>query len=382
MLLQQNSFLKKSFGLIFLLIFSAFGSSSLIQQIGWRKAEPAIIIGIVIIILLIVLILILIQVRRDKKRQKDETRFSKNMFREYVENTELNTEEKACLNRLLVYANTPNLHVIFQSASLFEQCLGTYVQELLDTHSESIDDEEKILSSLRKKMGFSYLPLEHPLISSRNIEVGQKGTVFPETEKVILIRSAVITLNKEYFFRIQYNSDKESAVQFYQGQKVRLVFARQSDGMYGITVEVFRVKGATVDFYHTMELKRNQLRQYARVDVNLPLKFWIVKTEKENEKEKLTGGQCDGKIVDISGGGLSFIYSKPLTPGDIVSFKFQLTTAHFSGVTAKVLRVSILEGGTADMYKHHVQFYSIEPKLREKIVKYIFEKQRQMSQWR
>lgn len=380
MLLQRVLFLKKSFGLIFLLIFSAFGSSSLIQQIGWRKAEPAIITGLVIIILLLVLILILIQAKRDKKRQNDETRFSKNMFREYVENTELNTEEKACLNRLLVYANTPNLHVIFQSASLFEQCLGTYVQELLDAHSESIDDEEKILSGLRKKMGFSYLPLEHPLISSRNIEVGQKSTVFPETEKVILIRTAVVTLNKEYFFRIQYNSDKESAVQFYLGQKVRLVFARQSDGMYGITVKVFRIKGATVDFYHTMELKRNQLRQYARVDVNLPLKFWIVKTEKENEKQ--IGTQCDGKIVDISGGGLSFIYSKPLTPGDIVSFKFQLTTAHFSGVTAKVLRVSIQEGGTADSYKHHVQFCSIEPKLREKIVKYIFEKQRQMSQWR
>lgn len=380
MFLQQNAFLMKSSGLIFTWIFSA-SASSLIQQIGWKKAEPAIIIGFLIVILSGVWLLVFIHMKKSKRQKKDETELSRKLFVEYITKSELNSEEEKRLNELLKYTNTANPHVIFQSASLFEQCLDQVVQKFLSGSGEDLDDEEKVLSSLRKKMGYSYLPLEHPLLSTRNIETGQKLSVFPEKDKKVLIRRAVMVLNKEFFFRIQYDPEKEETIRFFPGQTVRLAFARRSDGVYGIAVKIIRIKGSTVDFYHTMELKRNQLRQFVRVDVNLPLKFRIIKTENE-ESKKQAWKFNEGKIVDISGGGLSFLFSRPLVPGDIVSFKFQLTTAHFSGIDAKILRVSIQESKTATYYKHHVQFINIEQKLREKIVKYIFEKQRQMCQWR
>ena len=377
---QQNAFLMKNSGLIFTWTFSA-SASSLIQQIGWKKAEPAIIAGLLIVILSGVWLLVFLHTKRCKRQQKDETELSRKLFVEYITKSELNTEEKNRLNELLKYANTSNHHVIFQSASLYEQCLDQVVQKFLNGSGGDFDDEEKVLSSLRKKMGYSYLPLEHPLLSTRNIETGQKLSVFPEKDKKVLIRRAMMVLNREFYFRIQYDSEKEETVRFFSGQTVRLAFARRSDGMYGIAVKIFRVKGSTIDFYHTMEMKRNQLRQFVRVDVNLPLKFRIIKTENE-ESKKQTGKLIEGKIVDISGGGLSFLFSRPLVPGDIVSFKFQLTTAHFSEIDAKILRVSIQESKTATCYKHHVQFINIEQKLREKIVKYIFEKQRQLCQWR
>lgn len=377
---QQNAFLMKNSGLIFTWTFSA-SASSLIQQIGWKKAEPAIIAGLLIVILSGVWLLVFLHTKRCKRQQKDETELSRKLFVEYITKSELNTEEKNRLNELLKYANTSNHHVIFQSASLYEQCLDQVVQKFLNGSGGDFDDEEKVLSSLRKKMGYSYLPLEHPLLSTRNIETGQKLSVFPEKDKKVLIRRAMMVLNREFYFRIQYDSEKEETVRFFSGQTVRLAFARRSDGMYGIAVKIFRVKGSTIDFYHTMEMKRNQLRQFVRVDVNLPLKFRIIKTENEESKKQI-GKLNEGKIVDISGGGLSFLFSRPLVPGDIVSFKFQLTTAHFSEIDAKILRVSIQESKTATCYKHHVQFINIEQKLREKIVKYIFEKQRQLCQWR
>lgn len=378
--MQHNAFLMKSSGLIFTWIFSA-SASSLIQQIGWKKAEPAIITGFLIVILSGVWLLVFLHMKRCKRQKNDETELSRKLFVEYITKSELNREEENRLNELLKYTNTSNPHVIFQSASLYEQCLDQAVQKFLSGSGEDLDDEEKVLSSLRKKMGYSYLPLEHPLHSTRNIETGQKLSVFPEKDKKVLIRRAVMVLNKEFFFRIQYDPEKEETVRFFPGQTVRLAFARRSDGVYGIAVKIIRIKGSTVDFYHTMELKRNQLRQFVRVDVNLPLKFRIIKTENE-ESKKQAWKFNEGKIVDISGGGLSFLFSRPLVPGDIVSFKFQLTTAHFSGIDAKILRVSIQESKTATYYKHHVQFINIEQKLREKIVKYIFEKQRQMCQWR
>lgn len=370
----------KSLGLLFIWSLSVSGSS-LIQQIGWKKAEPAIIIGFLFFVFSGIFLLVILHIKRRSRQQNDETELSQRLFLEYKAKTELNSLEKKWLDNLLYYANTPNPHIIFQSISLFEQCLDQAVKKLLNQSLEDYDDEEKVLSSLRKKMGYSYLPMEHPLISSRNIEIGQKITVFPEKEKKALINRAVLTLNRELFFRIQYDSEKEDSVRFLPGQVIRLAFARQGDGVYGIAVKVFRTKGSTVDFYHTMELKRNQLRQFVRVDVSLPLKFRIIKTESK-ENDKLDGKLNEGKIVDISGGGLSFLFSRPLIPGDIVSFKFALTTAHFSGITAKILRVSILENKSTTFYKHHVQFINIEQKLRDKIVKYIFEKQRQLSQWR
>jgi c-di-GMP-binding flagellar brake protein YcgR len=128
-------------------------------------------------------------------------------------------------------------------------------------------------------------------------------------------------------------------------------------------------------------LKRNQLRQYVRIEASLPVKFRIIRSE-SNENKDFCDRMSQAKMSDISGGGLSFLFEKPLTPGDILSVNFQLPGASFVGIAAKVLRVSLQEGKTATFYKHHIQFSGIESRQRDQIVRFVFEKQRQLSQWR
>jgi len=44
--------------------------------------------------------------------------------------------------------------------------------------------------------------------------------------------------------------------------------------------------------------------------------------------------------------------------------------------------VSLQEIHDTTFYRHSMQFINIETAIREKIIKFVFEKQRQLSQWR
>lgn len=371
-----------SAGLILFFSSSVF-AQKLIEQIGWKGADYKVLSGILLALFSGFGVLIVLHVKTKARESEDKTQLSKRLYREYAEKAELNSEERLRLQSLIRYASTPHEHIIFQSAVLFEKCIDQEIRRLLQENlsAEQLDDEEMVFSGLRKKLGYGYLPLEHPLISTRNLELGQRLSIFGQNNQVPLIHDARIVQVREFTFRVQYNPEAEETILLEKGQAVRLAFARQNDGVYGVPVTIHRRDTAALDFLHSMDLRRNQLRQFVRIEANLPLKFRITKTESEESKQ-LFGTLLQSKIADISGGGLSFLLDKPLVPGDLVSLNFQLSTSAFVGVAGRVLRVSLQEGKTAVFYKHHVQFLNIEHKSRERIVKYVFEKQRQLSQWR
>lgn len=87
-------------------------------------------------------------------------------------------------------------------------------------------------------------------------------------------------------------------------------------------------------------------------------------------------------MSDISGGGLSFLHEQSLRLGDLVSLSFDLPGQVFAGITGKIVHLTLLEGKGAQVFKHHVQFVNIDQRKRESIIKYVFEKERQLSQLR
>lgn len=363
------------------LVFPAI-AESLIEQIGWKGATSQIILIILFVLAAFILLMVALYIRSQLKMKNDQATVSQKLFDDHAIKSDLYPLEVKRLRSLLTHEMIPHPHTIFQSVALFERCIDAEVRLLLLTHNslESLDDEETMLSSIRKKLGYSYLPLEHPLLSTRNLEIGQKVSIFKTTGNHPLINHAMVVSNKETYFRLQWDVDKEEGIQFFSGQEIKLAFARQGDGMYGVEVELIRTTPpSTIDCLHTLKFKRNQLRQFVRIEVNLPLRVRLIPKEK-------TGGQemfpkhIEAKLSDLSGGGLSFLYEKPFVPGDQVSLQFTLTTGRFSAITGKVLRVSLQEGKHATYYRHHIQFNSLEQSVRDKIVKFIFEKQRQQNQ--
>lgn len=357
----------------------------MLDQIGWHGPAMSVIISLVVIVLAIVAGLIIYHIYSKIKISQQSKEYSIQLFNDAAKRLELTPKEKTMAFRLASYEKVKEPQTIFQSASLFEKCVDYEINKI-KSGRPSDDDimiANDLISGIRKKTGFHILPLEQPLSSSRNIAIGQVGAIFGNDHRKPLIEKAHLSDSNEFTFTLTYNVDEEDMCYISEGDKVKFAFSRQADSVYGFTLNVISCDNAgSIVVSHTSEMKRNQLRQYVRIELSLPMKFRLLQTRSPELSEIKKGVINSVKMSDISGGGLSFICENSLKAGDLISVGFTLPNIKLSGIAGKVLRISIQEGKTKTFYKHHVKFVKIEPRQRDGIVKYVFDKQRQMTQWR
>jgi c-di-GMP-binding flagellar brake protein YcgR len=355
------------------------------NRVGWGKSamQIALIFGAGMLVAGVIL-LIIYGVRSFRNRALEQAQ-SQNLFLESAVRLGLSIEEREKLFALLSYQNVLEPHTIFQSLPLFEQCVDAEVVRMLKGGKQfSADSPEAILlSEIRRKLGFSHLPVEHPLVSTRNISMGQVGSLFGKEGNRAIFNKVSVVDNNSLYFTLQYDVEKEEHYRIGPGTMVRFVFARQNDGLYGVQVKVAGIKEpGALDLLHTLELRRNQLRQYVRIETNLPLRFRLLSTKDPDKSEVQRGHLITTRMSDISGGGLSFLHEQSLRLGDLIAIAFDLPGQSFAGITGKIVHLTLREGKYAQLFKHHVQFVNIEQRKREGIIKYVFEKERQLSQWR
>jgi c-di-GMP-binding flagellar brake protein YcgR len=370
--------------LLFSGIFRSSQAQSLIEQINWRGADTTIVVWVTVVFVVIFGILVVFYYRMRLKTHQEKQEFSETLFRDYIEKSELTPNEIERLRQIASHGKITDINVIFQSIAIFEICIEKEIEILNGKKLSSKEkaDECLVLSNIRKKLGYNYLPFEHPIVSTRNMEIGQKVSLLSGPNRSTSFRALVI-MNPEQCLRVQVERGQDEMPSFHPGQQVAIAFARQGDGLYAIEMRVlsFDSDSLIIELQHTREMKRNQLRQYVRIDVNLPVKVRILQAVSDEDK-MLVGKQFEAKIVDISGGGLSFFLNRPLVPGQLISINFQLSTVAFNGQTGKILKVSLVDVKSVTMYRHHVSFLELDTPSREKIVKFVFEKQRQLNQWR
>jgi c-di-GMP-binding flagellar brake protein YcgR len=318
-----------------------------------------------------------------QKHAREE--LSEQVFEKTTERLGLTAREVDKVKDLLKHETLTEPQIILQSVSVYERCVNKEIQQLLKrgiTTDQKISEND-LLYALRKKAGFHHLALEHPLVSTRNIAVGQAGALYGRNLKKPLIQRVVVIDNNEFSFSLQYDVDKEDIVHIAFGDEIKFAFSRQSDSVYGASLSVIHADGSgIVEVSHSLNLKRNQLRQYVRIEVTLPLKLRLIHTADFEKSDIRRGELIEAKLSDISGGGLSFLGEKSFRVGDLVTVSFDLPNMKFVGISGKILRISLQEGKLKTLIKHHVLFLDIEPRRRDMIVKYVFDKQRQLSQWR
>jgi len=381
-------YIPRFFHFIFLWIILGISSThaeTILDKIGWKGASGPVIVVLTIIFSSIAAFLILYYFRQSFSRNRAIRQHSELLFTETVERLGLTPREHARIRQVLKHENISEPQVIFQSISFFERCIDREVRDLLarNISPELRREENDLLFGIRRKAGFHHLALEHPLASTRNMAIGQTGSLYGRNLKKPLIQQATVVDTNEFTFSLQYNVDKEDMCYIQPGDEIKLAFSRQNDSVYGVPLEVVSADGSgTIEVYHTLHLKRNQLRQHVRIDITLPIKFRLINTADMEKSEVRRGESVEAKMSDISGGGLSFLCERSLRAGDIISLGFDLPNAKFIGISAKALRISLQEGKLKTFYKHHVQFINLEPRRRDMIVKYVFDKQRQINQWR
>ncbi|CFX66012.1 PilZ domain [Syntrophomonas zehnderi OL-4] len=116
-------------------------------------------------------------------------------------------------------------------------------------------------------------------------------------------------------------------------------------------------------------IREIQRRQWVRVPVSIPLKFGLL-----NEDESTTVHETT--TVDISGGGVCFLTRNPLAAGQLLDAEIDLPNREPVYCQLKVLRV--LETKTeGSVNKAFSEYYDISESQRERIIAYVFEKQRE-----
>jgi hypothetical protein len=86
--------------------------------------------------------------------------------------------------------------------------------------------------------------------------------------------------------------------------------------------------------------------------------------------------QLPVKRVNISGGGISFYADTPFSPGDVIEFKLILTMQYPLSL--------FLYGEVVESSKHNpeydtcVQFIAIDDFIRDEIIRFVFEKEREI----
>lgn len=183
-------------------------------------------------------------------------------------------------------------------------------------------------------------------------------------------------------------TDQSRTILFQLNDKFDLVFYSKS-GLYQCTAKVidrFKVNNLMM---LRMELVSNlgkyQRRDFFRFGCAFEMRCRMLEQEEvqaveEKRKVEVPAGQSLAQciVVDISGGGLRFISRQLYESESMLYCSFQLVFSNKIKkveVIGKVLSSVKLENRPG-MYEHRMQYHNIEEKLREDIIRFIFEEQR------
>jgi c-di-GMP-binding flagellar brake protein YcgR len=160
------------------------------------------------------------------------------------------------------------------------------------------------------------------------------------------------------------------------GQIVRINFFRSDGEFYFSARVVERIKLESfllVRIVQVSPLERLQRRNFFRFKTILPVLFRFV----ENNEPKSI--YYKGHAKDISGGGIRLYTEKFIPISSHIECKIKMDNAQEIVLNGKVLRVRKVQDAEKQ-YDIGICFVDIPEKIRDRIISFIFEEQRQLRQ--
>ena len=216
-------------------------------------------------------------------------------------------------------------------------------------------------------------------------------------------QSQVLDIIDDYRMNIAVPIESGHLVPLEVGSRYELSFLT-TNGLYMCKCEIKnRLKQNNI-YYLALdiisELKRDQRRQYFRLEKIIPLKYRVIselemrlryfmekkayKDDREKrlvtEKlEQLEGMLQEGTIVNVSGGGLKFSSMIKHENGTSVLVRFYLDEEIFVEAEAKIIGTNEVMNQRGRM-EYRCEFKKIKKEIRESIVRYIFSEERRQRQ--
>lgn len=223
------------------------------------------------------------------------------------------------------------------------------------------------LEGMRRRLGFKGLAAEMSLSHTRQISESQEVRLANEDGHGACVGK--VFANHEDLLTISL----PEPVKFSAGVPIRIAFSRQGDGEYKATLPISKIDHQANQIFveHSDQLTRQQLRMWVRVPVLIAGRMRKVSgpggAPHPSESFEVT-------LLDLSGGGAMVSSTEPIEVESRGLLDFLLGDTRLEGVRFVMLRT----GRNARNGGHvcHLCFESIDVQTQERIMRYVFERQR------
>jgi len=247
----------------------------------------------------------------------------------------------------------------------FEKVIDQYIEE-------NPNYDEKLIQDTRKKLGFDTVPAFIPLGSTKDIEIFQNGKISHENQT---FEAALYDKDEKYMYWLLIDISTPPDL---KGKTVKIQFLRRDDAIYileGRVEDVITENGKFIlKIPHHSDMKRIQRRQYARIEVDLPVTVGRI-----SEKNPSQVTWLSGNARDISAGGIRICIPSSqrlkfnLTIGSELWVNFNLDgkTMQLKGTV-----VNIIERKTTICYG--IKFTNIKSKDESHILSFVKKEQQKL----
>lgn len=331
--------------------------------------------GLVIIILLT--IVVAWEIYRVNSERQERLELSWLNYNEKAKSSNLSDDEDRLLRKIIMAGDEARADAHFDNATIYEKSLEAFLASIDKKKGGSIP--WTLLHEVRKKLGFHQLPMELRLTSTRQLHGGIKPS-FINKKTGQKFTGKIIEVSEDAW-ALQMLDDNMTWMQ--AGQSLPITFIRSGDAEYELEVIVQSVIHDVVYLPHTSDLTRKQLRNWVRIDVNLPCKVQVEKLPADTPAGNPSKGSShSGRITDISGGGVCLRLPSSIPAGSVVLLSFDLPHSPMRNVRADILSYSTQDSGERAQYIHRTKFQDLDTGLQERIVRFVFEKNRVDNQLR
>jgi len=320
--------------------------------------EPIQLVWVFTIFVMLLVLLALTEVNRSNKRRENEVMFDTAAFDEKVKEYNFATKEIHTLEKLVRASKFDNKDAVMNSSTLFETAVLDFYEarDVNSIRDETLDS----VALLREKLNFTAKNPLAKIKSTRQFSVGDRVDVILENGSK-LKHSEILTKNEKEW-SVLYDGSFGPASSFI-GKRIRIRWTRPEDAVYSAWLVVKSYTSGSFVIEHTCALEKVQLRRWVREIVDFPVHATFA-----------DGSTCDGRLYDLSAGGILIGLPVECENGRHIRIQFELPSFGVQDVEIEILR------SLGHKNPDYPEFFSLTASFtgafgwtQESVLQYIFE---------
>ena len=356
------------------------GLAPILEKFRITPASTPAVILFLFLSLIILLIFIGFELYRSRKLKQLRLNESWQWFFNYCESLDLSIEEVDYLKLLTRKYSPKNPFKLLASKYSLDEIL---FKEYETAPEDEKDDILELVQEIRRKLKLTHLIKEDIIRSTKEIEIGHiLKVIIKKDEKREIIYGTLIENND--ILKIQIENKKDiDLLEEYEDKKIKVNFWHTSHAGFSFKTTLLEIKTRSIILEHSEKLDQFQRRHYFRINAHLKGKYYPLTGEQKEKFEKehefvlsRENFPRNMRIINISGGGISISVTEKLIVFYPVWLKFNLDNIiQVKGIIGRIIREKKIR---KSRYKYVILFEKIDESDREKIIQFIYKKQRNL----